>query len=64
MAELKINLPLDAFMQIRWTNILNKIYLKIWTKVSVTVPWRPFYEKIKAVYVEPMVAFSGAFPIL
>ena len=46
-------------MQVRWAAVLAQWLPKIKTKVTISVPWRPFYENIKAAYVDPMTSFHG-----
>ena len=49
-------------MQVRWAAVLAQWLPKIKTKVTISVPWRPFYENIKAAYVDPMTSFHGERP--
>jgi hypothetical protein len=40
--------------------MLSRLLPKVWRKVSITVPWRPFYHCMKEAHDEPLPAFTGA----
>jgi hypothetical protein len=46
--------------QVRWAAVLGRWLPKIKSRVTLTVPWRPFYDAIRQTYKEPMRAFVGA----
>ena len=49
-------------VQVRWAAVLGRWLPKIKSWVTLTVPWRPFYDAIRQTYKEPMRAFVGALP--
>ena len=49
-------------MQVRWGALLAKLLRTYRTRITLSIPWRPLFETLRAKFVEGLDTYSGALP--